>query len=474
MIARASEWTSLEVAAAVRGRLLGDSQRAIAGIATDTRDALAGQLFVALSGARFDAHDFLESALDGGAVALLVREGLDAERLERLSARAAVIEVADPLRGLGLLARAHRVRLGAAAPKIVALTGSNGKTSTKEMLAAVLSEVGSVHKTEGNLNNWIGMPLTLLGARAIHDYVVLELGMNALGEIAWMTSLCTPEVGLVINVGPAHVGELGGMDNVAKAKGELYAGLGSDAIAVVNLDDPRVTAQAQLAAVTNRRTFGWDPRADVRVMMSSPITGDAQDLALLVDGVRLDTTLPYPGSHNAVNAAAAVAAATAVAGDELDVHAIQRGLRRAHRAHGRLETRSVGTWSVVDDAYNANGASMIAAIETVSARARSTGVRFVAVLGEMRELGEFSEAEHLRVGRALGPAMCAVLATFGPLAAPLSRVAVVPKVHHEDADDAALFAWLKSELRPGDVILVKGSRGIRMERFIERLEGSVG
>ncbi len=468
MIARASEWTSLEVAAAVDGRLLGDAQRAIAGIATDTRDALAGHLFVALSGARFDAHDFLEKAVEAGAAALLVREGLDAARLGALSAKAAVIEVSDPLRGLGLLARAHRARLGPGGPKVVALTGSNGKTSTKEMLASVLREAGAVLKTEGNLNNWIGMPLTLLGARADHDFVVLELGMNALGEIAWMTSLATPDVGLVINVGPAHVGELGGIENVAKAKGELFAGLAPGAIGVVNLDDARVVAQA--TGLGARRTFGWDPRADVRVLMSSPIGPDAQDLVLSVDGARIETTLPYPGSHNALNAAAAVAAAFAVAGDRLDTHAVARGLAHAHRVHGRLEARVIGPWSVIDDAYNANGASMIAAIETVSARARATGGRFVALLGEMRELGEFSEEEHQRVGLALAPAGCAVLGTFGPQAAPLARVAGIAHSRHEDSDDGALFTWLKSELKGGDVILVKGSRGIRMERFIERLE----
>lgn len=473
MIARASKWTSLEVAAAVNGRLMGDADRPIAGVATDTRDALTDHLFIALSGARFDAHDFLERAIHGGAAALLVRRGLEPARLAALAARAPVIEVADPLRGLGLLSRAHRLRLGAACPRIVGITGSNGKTSTKEMLAAVLAEVGSVHKTEGNLNNWIGMPLTLLGATAEHDFVVLEMGMNALGEIAWMTSLAAPHVGLVTNVGPAHVGELGGIENVARAKGELFHGLPAGATAVVNLDDPRVVAQASGAQKT--RTFGWDPRADVRVIGSAPFGADAQDLALLAGGARIEAQLPYPGAHNALNAAAATAAAFAVAGAQLDAATVSRGLSRTERAHGRLESRTVGTWTVVDDAYNANGASMLAAIDTVSALARASGSRFVALLGEMRELGDFSAAEHERVGRALVPAGCALVAAFGPQAGPIAAGAQgVARVRHEATDDAALFDWLRGELKGGDVILVKGSRGIRMERFIERLEEVAG
>jgi UDP-N-acetylmuramoyl-tripeptide--D-alanyl-D-alanine ligase len=472
VIVRASEWTSSEVASAVSGRLHGEPGRAIAGVATDTRDALAGHLFVALSGARFDAHDFLEQAVAQGAAALLVRQGLPAARVAALAAQAAVIEVDDTLRGLGLLAQAHRRRLGTR-PRVVALTGSNGKTSTKEMLAAVLAEHGAVHKTEGNLNNWIGMPLTLLGARADHDFVVLELGMNALGEIAWMTALAQPDVGLVTNVGPAHVGELGGLANVARAKGELYAGLAPTAIAVVNVDDARVVEQA--AARRWQRTFGWDERADVRVLSSVPSGADAQVLTLSIDGDVRDCALPYPGAHNATNAAGAVAAATAVLGGAVDLDAVVRGLAAAPRAHGRLESRAVGAWQVVDDAYNANGASMLAAIATVSTQAKARGARFVAVLGEMRELGEYAAAEHARVGAALGPAGCAVLASFGALAAPLAGAASgVPRVRHEDADEVALASWLLGELAPGDVILVKGSRGIRMERFIRRLEEVAG
>lgn len=465
MITRASEWTSGEVASAVGGRLHGDSARKLAGVATDTRDALRDQLFIALIGPRHDAHDFLEQAAKAGASALLVRSGLDAARVSKLAATATVIEVDDTLKALGRLAKAHRKRLGPGL-KVVGLTGSNGKTSTKEMLAAVLAEAGRVLKTEGNLNNWIGMPLTLLSAKKSHDYAVLEMGMNALGEIAWMTSLAEPNVGLVTNVGPAHVGELGGIENVGKAKGELFQGLPQKATMIVNLDDVRVVAQAALVT-RPRRTFGRHASADVRVA-SSETRGDAQIVTLDVDGHVVVATLPYPGMHNALNAAGAVAAATAMT--TLAPAVIARGLSLSERAHGRMETKTVGPFSLIDDAYNANGASMIAAIETVSSRAKKEKKRFVAVLGEMRELGDYSPEEHARVGHAVSIAGCSVLATFGALAAPIAGAANVKETRHEDSDDAALFAWLRDRLVPGDLVLVKGSRGIRMERFIERLQ----
>jgi UDP-N-acetylmuramoyl-tripeptide--D-alanyl-D-alanine ligase len=472
VIVRASEWTSGEVAAAVGGRLYGDAERRLGGVATDSRDPLADQLFVALVGERFDAHEFLDQVIDKGAGALLIsRTSLKVtpESRVRWSAKVPLIEVDDSERGLGDLAKKHRQKLSTAL--VHAITGSNGKTSTKEMLAAILESAGSVLKTEGNLNNLIGLPMTLLGAKASHRSLVLEMGMNARGEIARLVEIADPDVGLITNVGPAHVGELGSIEAVAEAKGEMYAGLDRRrAIAVVNLDDTWITEMAARAGINQRRTFGRHADADVRVVARTPLE-IGQRVELSVDGRTILFDLPYPGAHNALNAAAAVA--TATARTTLDPEAIARGLAAAHRVSGRLIVEPLGPYWIVDDCYNANAASMLAAIDTIRERVESTGGRLVALLGEMRELGVFSDEEHARVGAACAAARAAIVAAFGPNAGPIAaaaRAGGVSDVSFEAEDVEALLGFVVQRLRAGDVILVKGSRGIHMERFIARLK----
>lgn len=473
MIARASEWTAGEVADSVGGTLRGDPQRRLIGVATDTRDALQEHLFVALRGDRFDAHDFLDRAIEGGAGALLVRRGLAETDLARWSSRASVIEVGDTLFALGELARARRRQRSDLL--LIALTGSNGKTSTKEMLAAIVATVRPTLKTEGNLNNLIGLPMTLLGLQAEHRVAVLEMGMNAPGEIARLTEIARPDVGLIVNIGPAHIGELGSQEAVAEAKAELFRGLAEHSVAVINLDDAWVREVTARVAPPRRRTFGRDPAADVRLVSARPeLDGEGQQIELAIDGRKLSARLPYPGAHNALNAAAAVAAATARL--EIDPEELAAGLAAAGRVGGRLIADAVGPYWLIDDCYNANAASMVAAIDTVADRVAIRGGRLIAILGEMRELGAFSDEEHRRVGRALGARGAALAAVFGPSARPLAdgaRASGVPAVQYEAEQVEPLFRWLFERLAPGDVILVKGSRGIQMERFIRRLREEV-
>lgn len=450
MIARASQWSAAEVARAVGGALSGPEDLQLTSVSTDTRDALSHSLFVALVGERFDAHDFLDRALDGGASALLVSRDVAAPP------GVAVIRVEDTLFALGELARAHRARMNT---RVIGLTGSNGKTTTKEMLGAILQVGWRTLKTEGNLNNLIGVPMTVLGATPEHEVAVIEMGMNTPGEIGRYTEIADPDVGLVINVGPAHIGRLGSMQAIAEAKGELYAGLRPDAIAVVNADDPWVVKVASV--VPRRVTFGRD-RGEVR-LLDVVSTEGGQRISVSVDGDRIEGTIPFEGAHNAMNATAAIAAAHAL-GAPLEWAA--QGLPNAARVARRLSFEAVGPYLVVDDCYNANAASMAAAIETVAARAKREGRRFVALLGEMRELGTFSDQQHEAVGR-LAAQHAQVVASFGPLAKPIGG-------HHEPEDADALYVWLKAELMDGDVILVKGSRGIRMEQFVERLREEVG
>ena len=472
MIARASEWTAHEVRQAVRGDLAGIAETRFRGISTDTRDALQQQLFVAIRGDRFDAHDFLERAVDGGAAGLLVEANrVDSARLERLSTSASVVIVPDTIIALGALAQAHRRRLHT---PVLALTGSNGKTTTKEMVAAIFATSRSVLKTAGNLNNLIGGPMTLLGLTAAHEVAVMEMGMNAPGEIARLAAIAEPHAGLVTNVGPAHIGELGSIEAIASAKGELYQALTRlEGVAVVNADDPLVIRAVEDAGTVERRTFGAAKNADVRLLDTND-RGDHQD----IDGSRLSVSVPYPGRHNAMNAAAAIALATA------SVRSVKRpsdeeiitGLAAAAKIAGRLQLEASGDLRLVDDCYNANAASMLAAIDTVATQVANTGGRLVALLGEMRELGEFSNGEHARVGAAAAENGAVLVGAFGPLASPIAEAAAERGVdaHHERDDVEAMWRWLDPMLGPGDIVLVKGSRGIKMERFLERLRKRAG
>ncbi len=441
------------------GELSGPDRRTLSGVSTDTRDPLAGRLFVALVGDRFDAHDFLDKAVSEGAAGLVVARGraagLDAPDV-------AIIEVDDTLVALGDLARAHRRRLGT---PVVALTGSNGKTTTKELLAGILSRSNATLKTQGNLNNLIGVPMTVLGIDQGHAVAVVEMGMNQPGEIARYTEICEPVVGMVINVGPAHIGELGSIEAIAAAKGELFAGLGADAVRVVNADDANVV---RVATAGPRRTFGRAVGVDVRLVAHAALGEDRQRVELEIDGRALTVQIPFAGAHNAMNATAAIAAATAAPVPVSDDDIVQ-GLASVAPVARRLVPKKVGPYLVIDDCYNANGASMVAALETVASRGR----RFGALLGEMRELGTHSAAEHRRVGEAAARLGAAFVVSFGPEARAIAEGASAVKTHHEDDDFEAAFAALTAELADGDVLLVKGSRGIRMERFIDRLEAWV-
>ncbi len=476
MIARASEWTAHEVRQAVRGDLAGIAETRFRGISTDTRDALQQQLFVAIRGDRFDAHDFLERAVDGGAAGLLVEANrVDSARLERLSTSASVVIVPDTIIALGALAQAHRRRLHT---PVLALTGSNGKTTTKEMVAAIFATSRSVLKTAGNLNNLIGGPMTLLGLTAAHEVAVMEMGMNAPGEIARLAAIAEPHAGLVTNVGPAHIGELGSIEAIASAKGELYQALTRlEGVAVVNADDPLVIRAVEDAGTVERRTFGAAKNADVRLLDTND-RGDHQDIELELDGSRLSVSVPYPGRHNAMNAAAAIALATA------SVRSVKRpsdeeiitGLAAAAKIAGRLQLEASGDLRLVDDCYNANAASMLAAIDTVATQVANTGGRLVALLGEMRELGEFSNGEHARVGAAAAENGAVLVGAFGPLASPIAEAAAVGGVdaHHVRYVGVAMWRGLELHREPGDIVLVKGSRGIKMERFLERLRKRAG
>jgi murE/murF fusion protein len=437
-----------------------------AGVTTDSRAIEPGALFVPLKGDRFDGHDWIERALaEGAAAALVARHHPLATRTDL-----PLLVVDDPLAALQRLARAWLLSL----PTVrIALTGSNGKTTTKELLAAALRGcVGedAVIASEGNLNNHIGVPLTALRVEAHHRFAVLEMGMNHLGEIASYCSYAPPHLGLVTNMGTAHAGNVGGVEGVARAKAELFEALPPDGIAVVNADDPRCVREAQTKALCRRISFGSAPFADVRLVGVVDLADGGQRLTLGYGSEQAEVTIPLEGRHNAQNAAGAVAVAVAVG---LDFVTAVHGLAEVRAAHGRLQRRRRGDGLLVlDDSYNANPDSMEAGLETL----RSIGARGrrMAALGPMLELGEHSPAAHRHIGAAAAQAGLTRLFCCGELGVHTeagARAAGLADVVW--AADAASLAPLVAGALAQDaadiVLLVKGSRGARMERIVDAL-----
>lgn len=430
------------------------------GVCTDTRHLNSGCLFVALKGERFDGHDFLLEAVRGGAAGLLVNAGGPAAQ----GLGVAVFEVKDTLQALGRLARFHRDRFSI---PIAAVTGSNGKTSTKELVASILAMRGPALKTQGNLNNEIGVPLTLFGLDSTHVAAVIEMGMNHLGEIGRLTEIARPDAGLITSVQPAHLEGVGSLAGVGQAKGELFRGLSVSGTAVVNLDDPHIVAQAQHLKA-RRLTWGRAPGADVRLVSLESQGRDGLSMHIGFGGQTYLVALRLVGDHNAMNATGAFALAIALGYSPLEC---VRGLEAAQAHARRLQIIDAPNQvTVVDDCYNANPASMAAALITVQELA-SEG-RAVAVLGDMLELGGDEDHEHTQMAVAASDRV-ELLALIGPRMQKVhhhARGRLGPNVQHfEDVD--SLVAWLGPKLQPRDFVLVKGSRGMRLERVVTALTG---
>ena len=431
----------------------------IAAVGTDTRSLPPASLFVALRGDRFDGHDFVDAAQDRGAVAVMV-DRAGAEKAAGL--RVPRLVVADTVAALGAMARFARQTLG---KKVVGVTGSNGKTTTKEMVAAVLSTRGPVHKTTGNLNNHLGLPLTVLAWPAETWAGVLEMGMSGLGEIAHLAELVSPDVAVITMVGPAHLLQLGTLENVARAKGEIFEHLPAAGVGVVNVDDPLVVSiAAPLLGTRQRLTFGRAAGSDVRLVEATSIDAGVR-ARLEVQGRAVEALLPIPGPHNAMNAAGAVAVGLALGISPIDAVA---GLAHLAVPGGRMRiVRRPAGVSYIDDSYNANPASITAAFAALQSVASG---RRIAVLGDMLELGPTSPELHRQVGRAAAEAGVDLLLGLGTLAAYIVEGARDGGAEARGFDDmAALLAHLDGVLTEGDFVLVKGSRGMKMERAVAHL-----
>jgi UDP-N-acetylmuramoyl-tripeptide--D-alanyl-D-alanine ligase len=430
-------------------------------VCTDSRQLKPGALFVALRGEKFDAHDFLPQAIAAGAEGLIVARG----RGPKGAIDCAVFEVDDTLKALGGLARYHRLRFRL---PLGAVTGSNGKTTTKELIASILSTRGPALKTEGNLNNEVGVPLTLFGLEPRHVAGIVEMGMNHPGEIGRLTEIAQPDAGLITVVQPAHLEGVGTIEGVANAKGELFRGLKPGATAVVNLDDHRIAAQA---ARTRGKalTFGRTPHADVQLTQTSAHGRDGLAITVRYLGKDFPIALRLVGDHNAMNATAAFALCVA-----LGYHPDEcvRGLESAQAHARRLEVLTgQGGVTVVDDCYNANPASMAAALDALTGL--SAEGRPVAVLGDMLELGEGEAREHTDLGVKASDS-ARLVAFFGPRMV-AAHATAAKKLGADTAhftEVGALLAWLQPRLHSGDVVLVKGSRGMRLERVVDALVGT--
>lgn len=440
-------------------RVRAGARPSYAAVSTDTRKVSPGCLFVALKGERFDGHDFVAQAAQGGAAGVVVS---NARQAAKWPSELAVFLVDDTLVALGGLARFHRARFSI---PLGAVTGSNGKTTTKEMIAAILATRGPALKTHGNLNNEVGVPLTLFELGPEHVAAIVEMGMNHPGEIARLTAIAQPDAGLITAVQAAHLEGLGSIEGVAKAKGELFMGLKPGATAVVNIDDTRILAQA-VASGARQLTFGRHPHADVCLLDVEPRGFEGYALRVGYLGKTLEVRLRLLGLHNAINATAAFAMGLA-----LGYHADEcvKGLEAVVAHHRRLQVHTVaGGFRIIDDCYNANPSSMTAALETVAALASKE--RAVAVLGDMLELGAEEMAEHRAMGGVASDKVGKV-AFFGPRMK-AAYEAAKPRLQERAAhflEVEPLLTWVRGQLSSQDVVLVKGSRGMRLERVVEGL-----
>lgn len=432
---------------------------AITGVSTDSRTVAAGELFVALRGPNFDGHAFVAAAVERGAAAVLC---------ERLQPQLQVpqIEVANTLQALGDIAHGWRSHFEL---PLIAVTGSSGKTTTKEMLATILAETGTGLKTEGNFNNLVGLPLTLARLNETDRWAVLEMGMSERGEIARLAEIAAPNIGVITNVGPAHLETLKTLDGVMRAKGELYIALPAGGTAVINADDPRV-ASLPVANGVRRLLYGSDPQAEIRAE-SITVSGATVGFRLCLPGESHDVTLQVAGRHNVANALAAAAAATVVG---VPGATIVHGLEHFRPGKGRMETLLLeNELLLIEDSYNANPLSMRAALVALDETQYAGDGRRVAVLGDMLELGENSGELHREVG-AWAAARVDLLLVLGAQAQAVADGARAAGLAAGQvqvvADHDAAVACLAQKLRRGDRVLVKGSRGMRMERISAALK----
>lgn len=440
------------------------AQHVVQGYGIDSRSVVPGDLFIAIVGPRHDAHGFVEEAMRRGSTAAVVSKGTRAT----YPSAPALVRVEDTTRALQDLGAHVRRRRPL---RVIGITGSAGKTTAKEMTAAVLSQAGPTFKSEGNLNNTYGLPLMLLRLPDDRTTAVLEMGMSYHGEIARLVEIADPDVGVILNVLRVHLEHFGSLEEIARAKGELFAGMRRDTTAVYNTDDPP-TARLGRVFPGRRIAYGIDTAA-ADVTAADIVTEDLETTRFVLahGAARLPVRLALPGRHNIYNALAAAAVGFAFG---LDGEAVRRGLETVRAAAMRGVVHRLRDGIVVlDDSYNSNPVAMERAIETL--RGAAAHGRRILISGDMLELGPYGTTAHTRLGGQAAAAGIDLFVAVGPLsrrAFDAARAAGCESWHFDDSEQAA--SWVAAEIRPGDLILVKGSRGARMERVVQAILATLG
>lgn len=433
----------------------------LTGISTDTRTIKKGDLFVAISGHYFDGHDYCDEAVSKGASALLV-----SNRDKKYDA--GTVLVRDTIFSLGEMARWWRSRFDV---PCVAITGSNGKSTTKEMTAAIAGSLGRILKTKGNFNNLIGLPLSIFDWQDADAVAILEMGMNAAGEIARLTQIASPSIGLITNVTAAHLEKLGDVEAVASAKGELFETMNGNGLAIINEEDPFVVKLSK-SFKGQKITFGMQNNSDVRFLHMESQGLESMRLKFSVRGKNYSSNLKVVGVHNVMNALSSVAVGLALG---VDPDESSKRLEDFVPMKMRFEQVQLKNGvRLVNDSYNANPASVRASLRTVGAAKR--GGRFIAVLGDMLELGDDSQTLHYELGRDLFSFGVAKLFAVGKFAKFLADGAKEGGLKEALSflDAGEILDLVEGSLKQGDIILIKGSRGMRMERLVDHLKERVG
>jgi UDP-N-acetylmuramoyl-tripeptide--D-alanyl-D-alanine ligase len=427
------------------------SNALIEGVVTDSRKVRYGSLFAALPGRTVDGHDFVATAVEMGAVAVLVQKPVTATVPQLL--------VPDVLLALGQIASLWRQRLN---PKVIGITGSNGKTTIKEMLASILRQEAEVLATEGNYNNELGVPLTLFRLEEQHRFAVMEMGASKSGDIGYLARIAGPDVGLISNIGPAHLEGFGSVEGVARAKGEMYQALPADGCAVMNGAEPWLDLWRSNCSAVRILTFGFDRDKKGDFDISMPTGGSSPSVNTPLG--HFDLQLSLPGRHNQLNALAATAAAVALG---IPTGQIAAGLRAVNPVPGRLNLiHADAGWMVIDDTYNANPASLYSALQVLASMQGKAWL----VLGDMKELGEDSRKLHAEVGDAARALGVKRIFAIGEMSRFTADAFGSGAEHFEDR--TSLIKALKSELRPGINCLVKGSRSMGMEQVVHAIVGN--
>lgn len=451
-----AEFSVRDICLATGGRIQQCEENYFTGVSTDTRTIKPGDLFVAITGERFDGHSFINQAIENGAAGIVA-----STQILSINRNVTVIIVEDTLKAYQDIAAFHRNRFSI---PVIAITGSNGKTTTKDFTAAVLSSRWNVLKTQANYNNEIGLPLTLLHLETCHDAAVVEMGMRGLGEIHELTVIARPTIAVLTNVGETHIELLGSLDNIAAAKSELVSAISQDGFVVLNADNDYVK-NMNSKALGKVIYYGiQDEQCQVRAVNVRTHEHETVFDCEHSQGV-FTAVIPTIGKHNVYNALAAITTAL-----ELGLHQdeIKAGLNMFTPSAMRLAIEKIGNYNIINDAYNASPMSMVAAIDTLVEFASG---RRIAVLGDMLELGDMAVKAHQQIGQKLAAAGVDIVVTVGELAKNIADSAQAHGIQTVVACDSHAHAQrhLQELLKPGDTVLIKGSRGMKMEKILEQL-----